>query len=188
MKCPPTAANRKFNMPDADAKPEDLASAKTTGTPPPESRAADRDAATGHTDGLIEPSLLGMGSTRTYAAATPHKERHGSLRVEDLKLDPSLRAEALGRMKHYEILEFVGCGAMGIVLKAFDEQLHRQVAIKVMSPDLISRPTARERFFREARAAAGISHPNVVTIHAVSEHRGLPYLVMEFVDGLTLAD
>lgn len=131
---------------------------------------------------------VALESTRGYTAPALPKNWHAEFRIEELKLDPPRNAKSIGRLEHYEILDFVGRGAMGVVLKAFDEQLHRQVAIKLMSPELVSRPTARERFFREARAAAGINHPNVVTIHAVSEHRGLPYLVMEFVGGMTLAE
>lgn len=131
---------------------------------------------------------VALESTRAYAEPVSAKDWRDDSRLTDLKLDPSKNPKGVGRLAHYEILGYVGRGAMGVVLKAFDEQLHRQVAIKLMSPELVSRPSARERFFREARAAAGINHPNVVTIHAVSEHHGLPYLVMEFVDGMTLAD
>ena len=75
---------------------------------------------------------------------------------------------------------------MGVVFKAFDRHLCRSVAIKVLSPPLAASTKAHRRFLREARAAAGINHPNVVTIHAVDEQAGLPYLVMEFVSGQTL--
>lgn len=175
-------------MADSDANPErspgdpQPSMPRTAGpsgltSPDPETPADDP-----RSQGLV------LESTRGYTAPAPAKDWHIDLRLEDLKLDPPKNRDSIGRLEHYEILGYVGRGAMGVVLKAFDEQLHRQVAIKVMSPELISRPTARERFFREARAAAGINHPNVVTIHAVSEHRGLPYLVMEFVGGMTLAE
>lgn len=80
---------------------------------------------------------------------------------------------------------------MGIVLKARDTRLHRVVAIKVLAPELAVNPTARKRFLREAQAAAAVSHDHVVTIHAVDENEtagrpGLPYLVMEFIDGQSL--
>jgi hypothetical protein len=101
-------------------------------------------------------------------------------------LKASDRPGSMGRLAEYEILNHVGRGGMGMVLRAFDKQLHRNVAIKVMSPDLMSSEQARERFFREARSAAGINHPNVVTIHAVSQFEGTPFLVMEFVDGQSL--
>ncbi len=106
--------------------------------------------------------------------------------VLGLPLSPSSHKGAIGRLGEYDVLNHIGRGGMGLVVRAFDGQLHRNVAIKVMSPDLLASDSARERFFREARAAAGISHPNVVTIHAVSQVFGKPFLVMEFVDGKTL--
>ena len=77
---------------------------------------------------------------------------------------------------------------MGIVLKAFDPSLHRFVAIKVMAAHLASSPANRQRFVREARAAAAISHEHVVTVHAVAEANNLPYLVMEYVRGISLQE
>ncbi|MBL8817054.1 MAG: SUMF1/EgtB/PvdO family nonheme iron enzyme [Planctomyces sp.] len=100
-------------------------------------------------------------------------------------LSPSLRPDALGKLGHYDVLAHLGRGAFGIVLKAFDEKLHRIVAIKVLSPQLASTSPARRRFLREARSAAAIRHDNVVAIHAVEEHP-IPYLVMEFIPGKTL--
>jgi serine/threonine protein kinase len=103
-------------------------------------------------------------------------------------LTPSQKPGALGRLDHYEILEIVGRGGMGIVLKSFDEKLHRVVAIKVMAAELAVSGTARQRFTREARAAAAVSHEHVVTIHAVEEDHRPPYLVMQFVDGVSLQE
>ena len=77
---------------------------------------------------------------------------------------------------------------MGIVLKAFDPALHRAVAIKVLAPQLATNNSARQRFAREARAAAAIRNEHVVAIHAVDEWKGLPYLVMEFIPGRSLQD
>jgi hypothetical protein len=103
-------------------------------------------------------------------------------------LIPSQRPESLGRLDHYEILEVVGRGGMGVVLKGFDEKLRRVVAIKVLAPELAASGTARQRFTREARAAAAVSHEHVVTIHAVDDAHRPPYLVMEFVDGVSLQE
>ncbi len=75
---------------------------------------------------------------------------------------------------------------MGVVFKAFDKALHRMVAIKVLAPRLASSQGARRRFIREARAAAAINHPNVITIHSVSVQQEMPYLVMEYIAGTTL--
>src|SRR5215470_12338495 len=82
---------------------------------------------------------------------------------EDLDfLDPSDKPDSIGRLGHYEVKEVVGRGGMGVVLKAFDEQLHRVVAIKVMAPQLAASATARQRFTREARAQAAVAHEHVV--------------------------
>jgi eukaryotic-like serine/threonine-protein kinase len=103
-------------------------------------------------------------------------------------LVPSDDPRAIGRIDTYEIYDILGRGGMGIVLDAFDTVLHRRVAIKVLSPQLATSQTAHRRFLREARAAAGINHANVVTIHAVDEQAGMPYLVMEYVPGRTLRE
>jgi len=71
-------------------------------------------------------------------------------------LDPADQPGHLGRIGHYAVLEVVGRGGMGVVLKAFDEQLHRVVAVKVMASQLAANPTARKRFTREAQATAAI--------------------------------
>lgn len=101
---------------------------------------------------------------------------------------PSSHPGSLGRLGNYEVLGRVGKGGMGLVLKAFDQTLHRTVALKVMHANLAASDENRRRFLREARAAAGINHPNVVTIHFVGEQRGMPYLVMEYVEGITLSE
>jgi hypothetical protein len=103
-------------------------------------------------------------------------------------LTPSDKPGVLGRLDHYDVLEVVGRGGMGIVLKAFDEKLRRVVAIKVLAPELAAGGTARQRFTREARAAAAVSHEHVVTIHAVEDGRRPPYLVMQFVAGVALQE
>jgi serine/threonine protein kinase len=99
---------------------------------------------------------------------------------------PPKNQQSLGRIGEYEVLGVLGEGGMGIVFKAFDESLRRFVAIKVLSPRLASSQKARLRFIREARAAAAINHPNVVTIHAVNNQGDLPFLVMEYIAGSSL--
>ena len=101
-------------------------------------------------------------------------------------LAPSEKSGSLGRLNHYEVLEVIGRGGMGIVLRALDERLQRVVAIKVMAAQLATNAAARKRFTREAQAAAAVSHDHIVTIHAVEEIGGLPYLVMHCVAGLSL--
>jgi hypothetical protein len=94
----------------------------------------------------------------------------------------------LGHLGPYVIMEVLGRGGMGIVLGARDLSLGRKVAIKILAPHLASSPQARLRFAREAHAAAAIDHDHVVSIHAVDEINGLPYLVMQYVPGVSLQD
>lgn len=100
-------------------------------------------------------------------------------------LQPSLKPGSLGLLGHYEVLEVLGHGGFGVVLRAFDEKLQRVVAIKVLSANLASTSPARKRFVREARAGARVRHENIVQIYAVEE-LPVPYLVMEFIPGQTL--
>ena len=88
----------------------------------------------------------------------------------------------------YELVERIGEGGIGIVYKAVDRRLNRVVAVKVLALALASSPVARRRFIREAQAAAAVCHEHVVTIHAVDEADGLPYLVMQYVAGQSLQD
>jgi WD40 repeat protein/tRNA A-37 threonylcarbamoyl transferase component Bud32 len=90
-----------------------------------------------------------------------------------------------GRLGHYRMLELVGQGGYATVFKAFDEKLHRIVAVKVLAPALAATGAARQRFLREARAAAAVRNEHIIAIHAVEEEPS-PYLVMEFIDGQTL--
>ncbi|MEX2558419.1 MAG: protein kinase [Pirellulales bacterium] len=101
-------------------------------------------------------------------------------------LAPSEEPNMLGRLGTYEVIGLVGQGGMGLVLKAFDRILHRNVAIKVLAPQLAASAVARRRFAREARAAAAVVHEHVIAIHAVAEFGGLPYLVMPYVAGKSL--
>ena len=102
-------------------------------------------------------------------------------------LTPSSQPGSLGTLGHYEILQLLGQGAFGLVFKAFDEKLHRHVAIKVMNPALAATSPPRKRFLREARSAAAIRHENIVQVYSVEE-QPLPYLVMEYINGQTLKD
>src|SRR5688500_10319482 len=102
-------------------------------------------------------------------------------------LDPPSRPGSLGRIGHYEVLEVLGRGGFGIVLRAFDEVLQRVVAVKVLAPQMAATSPARKRFLREARSSASVRHENVVQVYAVEE-QPLPYLVMEFIPCETLQD
>jgi WD40 repeat protein/tRNA A-37 threonylcarbamoyl transferase component Bud32 len=101
-------------------------------------------------------------------------------------LGPPTEPGCLGRLDHYEVLEVVGRGGTGVVLKARDVKLQRVVAVKALVPRLAASAAARQRFVREAQAAAAVRDDNVVAIYAVSEEGPVPYLVMEYVCGLTL--
>ncbi|MEI8017209.1 MAG: serine/threonine-protein kinase [Schlesneria sp.] len=96
-------------------------------------------------------------------------------------LEPSDDQTSLGRLGDYEIVEVIGRGGMGIVLKGFQKELHRHVAVKVLSPHLATSGAARRRFAREAQATAAVVNPHVMAIHSVNPNAKLPYLVMPYV-------
>ncbi len=93
------------------------------------------------------------------------------------------RAGGLPDIPRYEIRERLGEGTSAVVHRAWDRQLQRPVAIKILRDAMVVSDVARQRFQREAQAAAGISHPNIVTVHDAGEADGRPYLVMELVEG-----
>jgi hypothetical protein len=96
--------------------------------------------------------------------------------------------DEIGRLGGYRVLKRLGAGGMGIVYQAEDARLQRTIALKVMKPDVARNPTARERFLREARAAARVKSDHVVHIYQVGEDGGVPFLAMEFLEGASLDD
>jgi serine/threonine protein kinase/Flp pilus assembly protein TadD len=87
---------------------------------------------------------------------------------------------------HYKITEELGRGGMGIVYKAQDVKLERQVAIKFLPPHIAQSESDKLRFLQEAKAAAALNHPNILHVHEINEHEGTLFLVMEFIEGATL--
>ena len=107
--------------------------------------------------------------------------------LEEILLPPT-HPETLGRLERYEIESVIGCGGMGVVLRGYDRELQRPVAIKMILPRLSRNGTAKQRFAREARAAAAILHPNVIAIHGIDETGGVPWFVMPLIVGPSLKD
>lgn len=103
-------------------------------------------------------------------------------------LSPAQGPDELGRLGPYRVLRVLGHGGMGMVFQAEDLHLQRQVALKVMLPEMAARPTSRERFLREARAAANIEHEHIVTIFQVGEEGGVPFLAMQWLKGMSLEE
>ena len=129
--------------------------------------------------GYLAGSSLDQGEEAREEAPSPlHGLEH--------HLAPTDDPHMLGRLGGYDVAGVVGAGGMGVVLKGRDTALNRCVAIKVLAPHLARSTAARQRFAREAKAAAAVVHDNVLAIHAVAEANGLPYLVMPYVRGASL--
>src|SRR5918994_6865782 len=100
----------------------------------------------------------------------------------------NFRLSAGQKLGPYEIVAVIGAGGMGEVYRASDSRLDRTVAIKVLRPHLLQSADARQRFDREARAISSLNHPHVCTLYDVGHQEGIDFLVMEYVEGETLAE
>jgi len=105
-----------------------------------------------------------------------------------VRLEPAREPRYIAHLDGFDVERVLGSGAMGVVLKAYQESLNRPVAVKVMNAALAQDAVAQRRFLDEARHAAELRHPNIASIHAVSTHPDQPYLVMEYVAGRSLAE
>ncbi|MDE3164241.1 MAG: serine/threonine protein kinase, partial [Acidobacteriota bacterium] len=91
-------------------------------------------------------------------------------------------------LAQYRVEAKLGQGGMGAVYRAFDTRLHRQVALKILSPEHFASPEFKRRLMREARAASALNHPNIVTVHEIGSENGVDFIAMELVEGKTLKE
>ncbi len=154
-----------------DPAPDDRVDEGAAGTPTP----------TGSYHGNLVPELKAEGDQPERTRPTPPGGNKGGL------LPSPAAPVALMQFGKYRVLGKIDSGGMGTVFEAEDPDLKRRVALKVMNPDLAIDPAARERFIREARAAAAVRHDNIIIIHDVGEQNGQLYLVMELLAGESLA-
>ncbi len=154
-------------------------------TPPPQQTVA--FPTPGPSPVVIPPVVSPQPAVRP-AAEGPGEPRSAVREVALTFLEPASDSAYLGRLAHFDVMRVLGRGGMGVVLEAFDSRLQRNVAIKVLDPELAGDEVARQRFCREARAAASITHENVVAVHQVekSGEAKLPYMVMQLIAGETL--
>lgn len=134
------------------------------------------------------PAFNALQTNAHQVAASAAPPRVRSREVSLAFLQPASDAAYLGRLAHFDVMRILGRGGMGVVLEAFDSRLQRNVALKVLDPDLVGDEISRKRFCREARAAASITHENVVAVHQVETagNEALPYLVMQLIAGESL--
>ena len=117
----------------------------------------------------------------------PRTEAADSLIAETIKcFAPPESSAELGRLGRYVVLDVLGCGGMGVVFRAMDQQLGRHIALKVMVPRIAATASARERFLRESQSVAAIEHENICSVYDAGDDRGVLYIAMQLLDGETL--
>jgi hypothetical protein len=169
--------------------------AASAGATPPEE--LDRASPGSWTGSFFTVALAALAGASLLAATLVVRRRLGHVEprgaptiVEPLVAPASGNAAArspFGHEPRYEILERIGAGGMGVVYRARDRRLGRDVALKRLSEQLIDHPKAVRYFLREARAIAALNHPNIVTLYDVDEQDGVPFLTMELLEGRNLA-
>ena len=137
------------------------------------------------------PALSAVAAEVSATGVLPLPSRGDARGSGEYRLDflrPTDTPNRIGKLGPFDIVQEVGRGGMGVVLHAFDASLGRDVAVKVLDPQLAGNELARKRFCREARAAASVTHENLVAVHQVhdDEASGLPYLVMQLIHGESL--
>lgn len=143
------------------------------------------------TEQVWESVRESLGGKNELLTRTPIKRESETANATDLSfyrnlLGPSDDPRMMGKIGNYEIVGLLGHGGMGIVFKALDRPLNRFVAIKILGPQFASTAIARQRFLREAQAAAAVVHEHVIAIHGVAAWQNTPYLVMSYVCGQSL--
>lgn len=147
-----------------------------------------------HTKPNNDSRHLKQAIERLHSEATYFHSAHSTLNARRdytatiPQLQPSMKQGFMGRLGDIQIKRILGQGGMGVVFEGLDAVLNRTVAVKVLSPHLLNHPDAKDRFVREAQAAAALLHENVVAIHGIHEAEGMPYLVLQYVQGESLAE
>jgi len=138
---------------------------------------------------LRKPAAAAGSQADSPPAASPdlHEAATSSGSSATAPLGVEIPPELAGHPR-YHVQELLGSGGMGAVYKAEHRRMERQVALKVMNPELMNRPAMVERFHREVKAAAQLTHPHIVTAHDADQAGDTHFLVMEFVEGISLAE
>jgi serine/threonine protein kinase len=141
-----------------------------------------------------ESKHLKLAMDRLHQEGTYFRSEHSTFHAQASSvatlplLQPAQKDGFIGRLGDIQIRRVLGQGGMGVVFEGLDAVLNRTVAVKVLSPHLLNHPEAKERFVREAQAAAALLHENVVAIHGIHEAEGMPYLVLQYVQGESLSE